>query len=58
MAELKKHEAALKQVFDTITYDRDGKRYFSTKYKKADVEANIRKAFCDKRDFTTTTDSF
>lgn len=56
MAELKKHEAALEQVFDTITYVRDGKRFFSSKYRKADVESNIRKAFCDKRDFTTTTD--
>ena len=31
-----------------------GSRYFSSKYNKKLVEANIRKAFCDKTDFNTT----
>lgn len=53
MDELCKHRAALQSVFETITYERDGSRYFSSKYDRAAVEANIRKAFCDLRDFTT-----
>ena len=53
MDELCKHRAALQSIFETITYDRDGSRYFSSKYDRAAVEANIRKAFCDRRDFTT-----
>ena len=53
MAELNEHRAVLKQVFDSITYERGGIRYLSSKYDHAAVEANIRKAFCDKRDFIT-----
>lgn len=53
MDELCKHRTALQSVFETITYERDGSRYFSSKYNRAAVESNIRKAFCDKRDFTT-----
>ena len=53
MDELCKHRTALQSVFETITYERDGSRYFSSKYDRAAVEANIRKAFCDMRDFTT-----
>ena len=29
-------------------------RYYSSKYKRGLIEANIRKAFCDKLDFNTT----
>lgn len=53
MAELKAYQPLLLQVFDTVTYQRDGSRYYSSKYDHAKVEAHIRKAFCDKRDFTT-----
>ena len=53
MAELNVHSAILKQVFDTVTYEKDGIRYFSSKYDLLAVEANIRKAFCDKRSFIT-----
>lgn len=53
MDELCKHRDALQGVFETITYERNGSRYFSSKYDRAAVEANIRKAFCDLRDFTT-----
>ncbi len=52
--ELTAHEEALKAVFNTITYEKGESRYFSSKYNRAIVEANIRKAFCDKRDFNTT----
>lgn len=53
MTELKAYQPLLLQAFDTITYERDGSRYYSSKYDHAKVEANIRKAFCAKRDFTT-----
>ena len=53
MNELNKHRASLQSVFETITYERDGSRYFSSKYDHTAVEANIRKAFCDKRDYIT-----
>ena len=51
--ELKKHEDLLHCVFDTITFENDGKRYFSSKYRHKEVEANIRKAFYAKREFKT-----
>ena len=52
--ELMKFEDALKAVYQTITYEKDGAHYYSSKYDRKLVEANIRKAFCAKRDFTTT----
>ncbi len=54
MAQLKPHEDELRVLFDTITYDRDGSRYYSSKFDRHVVEANVRKAFCDRRSFTTT----
>ena len=53
IAELKQYEDLLRAVFDTITYEMDGSRYFSSKYQHAEVEANIRKTFYAKRDFST-----
>lgn len=53
IAELKKYEELLREVFDTITFEKDGNRYFSSKYHHTEVEANIRKAFYAKRDFKT-----
>ena len=53
MADLQAYQPLLLQVFDTITYERDDSRYYSSKYDHAKVEAHIRKAFCAKRDFTT-----
>ena len=40
---------ALNNVFATITYNADGHLYFSSHYNIAIVNANIRKAFYDKR---------
>ena len=37
----------------TVIYERDGVRYYSSRYDHAMVEANIRKAFCEKRTFHT-----
>ena len=53
MSDLRKYHDALKTVFDTITYARDGGRYFSSKYDRGMVEANIRKSFSEKRSFMT-----
>lgn len=53
MGELQEHSAALQAVFDTITYEHDGSRFYSSKYDRFTVEANIRKAFCEKCSFTT-----
>jgi hypothetical protein len=53
MRQLKEQSALLQDVFNTITYESDGVRYFSSKYDRGLIEANIRKAFYDKRGFTT-----
>ena len=53
MSDLRKYRDALKTVFDAITYERDGVRYFSSKYDRRLVEANIRKSFSEKRSFRT-----
>lgn len=54
LSDLKPHEALLHTVFDAITYERDGSRYFSSRYDHATVEANIRKAFAEKRTCKTS----
>ena len=54
MAQLKPHEDELRVLFNAITYERDGSRFYSSKYDRHVVEANVRKAFCDRRSFTTT----
>ena len=43
----------LRQIFDKITYTKDGSLYYNTRYRIPEIEANIRKAFCDKRAFNT-----
>lgn len=53
MAQLKVHSELLEPVYETITYEKDGTRFYSSKYDRSKVEANIRKAFCDRRSFTT-----
>lgn len=54
MTQLKPHEDELRVLFNAITYERDSSRYYSSKYDRRMVEANVRKAFCDRRSFTTT----
>ena len=56
MEELNLYSDDLRAVFDSITYEREGKRYFSSKYDLVQTEAYIRKAFCDKRAFTARTE--
>jgi len=43
----------LSKIFDEITYEKDGVRYFSSQYNKSVIEANIRKAFYDEQYFET-----
>ena len=53
MQELNAHVAALDELYRAVTYEKDGLRYYSSRYDHAAVEANIRKAFCEKRSFIT-----
>ena len=51
MAMLKPYEPVLRSLFAQITYQRDGRLYFTSRYDRNEVNANIRKAFYVKRDF-------
>ncbi len=53
MSQMEKYTDALKSIFEKITYEKGELRYYSSKYDRKIVEANIRKAFCDKYDFNT-----
>ena len=53
MQELNAHTEVLEAVYRTVTYEKEGVRYYSSRYDHAMVEANIRKAFCEKRAFIT-----
>lgn len=53
MEQLKEQTEILKEIYTKITYEKDSSRYFSSLYNCKAVEANIRKAFYEKRDFTT-----
>ena len=52
--ELLKYEKELRDIFASITYQKDGSCYYSSKYNRKVVESNIRKAYFDKVDFTST----
>ena len=54
MAQLKPQEDELRALFNAVTYVREDSRYYSSKFDRRLVEANVRKAFCDRRSFTTT----
>lgn len=54
MPQLKEQEPILRGVFDTITYGKGGSRYYSSLFNHVLIEANIRKAFYEKRGFTTS----
>lgn len=53
MEQLRPYSEALDAIFEQITYTKDGIRYYSSKYNHSLIEANIRKAFCDKFSFST-----
>ena len=54
VSELMQYSEQLTSVYQVITYEKNGSCYYSSKYNRKLVEANIRKAFCDKFDFNTT----
>lgn len=54
VAELMQYAEQLKTVYQKITFEKDGSRYYSSHYNRQLVEANIRKAFSDRLDFNTT----
>ena len=45
---------SLYKLYLSVTYERDGVRYYSSRIDQAAVEANIRKAFSARRTFNTT----
>lgn len=49
MSDLNKYSTELKTIFDEITYTNQGSCFFSSHYDVTKVNANIRKAFYDKR---------
>lgn len=51
--ELMKYSESLKLVYQKITYENSGTRYYSSKYNRKMVEENIRKSFFDKLTFDT-----
>ena len=53
MEQLEEYSGTLHAIFESITYESGGIRYFSSKYDRPLVEANIRKAFCEKRAYQT-----
>lgn len=53
MEQLSPYSEVLNSIFEQITYTKDDIRYYSSKYNHALIEANIRKAFCDKCSFST-----
>ncbi len=53
MAELITYKDVLKKLYQTITYEVNGVRYYSSKYDQACIASAVRKAFCDKRSFVT-----
>lgn len=53
MEDLNPYDSQLRSIFEAVTYQRDGSRYFSSKYDLPQVEANIRKAFCAFRSYET-----
>lgn len=54
MEQLNEQAVILREVFNAITYEKDGLLYFSSGYNHAVIEANIRKAFYEKRSFATS----
>ena len=55
-SDLLPYKKELEKIFDKITYIKDDIRYFSTKFKTKNIEANIRKVFCEVRDIKTKED--
>lgn len=56
MEQLNHYRDEMHIVFETITYERGEQKYFSSKYDRPATEANIRKAFCQQRDYRNRTE--
>ena len=56
MEQLNYYRDELHTVFETITYERGEQKYFSSRYDRQATEANIRKAFCQQRDYRSRTE--
>lgn len=56
METLNQYQGELCSIFETITYEHGEGRYFSSKYDRLATEANIRKAFCQKRNYKSKTE--
>ena len=53
MDQMLRYETKLYGAYQTITYEANGQRYFSSKYDRKKVNAAVRMAFADKRTFST-----
>jgi hypothetical protein len=51
---LEKYRNLLDDIFEKITYSKDGLKYFSSRYNVSIINENIRKAFYEKRTFEST----
>lgn len=58
ISELKNYEKELQCIFDSITYEKDGVRFFSSKFNIDAINSNIRKAFSDLRDYKMNEEVF
>ena len=56
MEQFNEYRDELHSVFESITYERGDKKYYSSRYNRRATEANIRKAFCQKRDYGSKTE--
>ena len=54
MEELAPYHDLLENVYLKITFEKDGSRYYSSKYDHEKIAANIRRAFCGERSIQTT----
>ncbi len=55
-SDLLPYKKELEKIFDKITYTKDNICYFSSKFNTKNIEANIRKVFCDIREVETKED--
>lgn len=53
MQQLNEHGKLLQEVFNSITFARNNSRFYSSKFNRKLIEANIRKAFYEKRSYIT-----
>lgn len=52
-ADLQPFEPQLRDLFERVTFEKNDSRFFTSKIRVDVMNANVRKAFADKREFTT-----